>query len=381
MTPSSAATDTASPVPESARITSLDLVRGVAVLGILLMNVVSFRFDAPQYFNLSAGGSLTWLDWAVGVLGEVFVDQKFMGLFSLLFGAGMVIFLERAEAKGVRPALLSLWRNTLLLAIGILHFALWDGDVLMLYAVSSAIVVGLRRLRPKSLIAVGVVIFLLPVGVSLLAQHWVNTSGASLAGIWTPSDEPPGDIGIVVILNYALRALGMILIGAGLYRLGFMGGGMATRTYRRIAVVGIGVGLTLAAAGVAITALGGFSERVAFIGQIPNTLGTIPAALGYMSILIIWNGRADSALKRRLRAVGRMALTNYLTQTVLGVLVLTVLLGDNDAVNRSALLLFVALVWGLQVWWSQVWLLRFRYGPAEWVWRIATYRRMQPLRR
>ena len=88
------------PVRESARITSLDLIRGVAVLGILLMNAVNFGLGGAPYFNLSAGGSETWLDWTVGILGEVFVDQKFMGLFSLLFGAGMIDSLVKSPVRG-----------------------------------------------------------------------------------------------------------------------------------------------------------------------------------------------------------------------------------------------------------------------------------------
>ena len=96
---------------------------------------------------------------------------------------------------------------------------------------------------------------------------------------------------------------------------------------------------------------------------------------------MLWNDRPDSGLKRSLRAVGRMALTNYLTQTVLGVLVLSLWLGEAENVNRAAILVFVFAVWGLQVWWSKRWLRRFRYGPAEWLWRCATYRSLQPLRR
>ena len=95
------------------------------MLGILLMNAVAFKFGLVPYLNLSAGGSETWLDWSVGIFGEIFVDQKFMGLFSLLFGAGILLFIERAEAKDRRPILLNLWRNALLLAIGILHALLW----------------------------------------------------------------------------------------------------------------------------------------------------------------------------------------------------------------------------------------------------------------
>ena len=233
------------PVREGVRIISLDLIRGVAVLGILLMNAVSFKLDLVPYLNLSAGGSETWLDWSVGILG----------------------------------------------------------------------------------------------------------------------------------------ALGLILVGAGLYRIGFMNGGLHASTYRLVAVVGLGIGLPLAIAGVIITAVDDYSREVAFIGQIPNTLGTIPASLGYMSLIILWNNRADNRLKQRLRAVGRMALTNYLTQTALGVLVLKTLLGDADFVNRSVVLVFVFAVWALQMWWSQAWLSRFLFGPMEWLWRVGTYRSGQPFRR
>ena len=149
----------AGPVSERARITSLDLIRGVAALGILLMNAVHFKFGEVPYLNLSAGGSETWLDWAVGMFGEIFVDQKFMGLFSLLFGAGVMLFIDRAAARGARAELLNLWRNALLLLIGILHFTLWVGDVLMIYAVSSVVLLALRNLSARALIAIGAVIF------------------------------------------------------------------------------------------------------------------------------------------------------------------------------------------------------------------------------
>ena len=139
--------------------------------------------------------------------------------------------------------------------------------------------------------------------------------------------------------------------------------------------------MPLAALGVIVTALYDYSREIAFIGQVPNTLGTIPASLGYMSLIILWNNSADNWLKHRLRAVGRMALTNYLAQTILGILILTMLLGDVSGVNRAAILLFVFSVWTLQLWWSQAWLSQFLFGPAECLWRVTTYRTGQPLRR
>ncbi len=374
------------PITAASRITSLDLVRGVAVLGILLMNAVSFKFATVPYLNLSAGGSETWLDWAVGLFGEIFVDQKFMGLFSLLFGAGVVLFLGRVEARGGRAALLSLWRNGLLLAIGVLHSLLWSGDVLTAYALSSVVLIALRKLPAQALVIIGTGLFLVPVAVDSVMQSVVNATDSSLVGIWVqPGAESVGEeltqelLGWVVTLNYFMRGLALILMGAGLYRLGFMSGEMSAGTYRKVAFIGLGVGLPLAAAGVIITVMNDFSRDVAFSSQIPNHLGTIPATLGYMSLLILWNRRSDGWLKRRLRAAGRMALTNYLTQTILGVLVLTAWLGDAE-VNRSGIVLFVVTVWALQLWWSQAWLSRFRFGPAEWLWRVATYRRWQPLR-
>ena len=141
------------PVEESARITSIDLIRGIAILGILLMNAVSFKFGHVPVWNISAGGSETWLDWTVAVFGEIFVDQKFMGLFSLLFGAGMMLFIDRVSTRERHPVWLSLWRNALLLSIGILHFQLWDGDVLMVYAIASVLLIGLRKLPARVLIA------------------------------------------------------------------------------------------------------------------------------------------------------------------------------------------------------------------------------------
>ena len=369
------------PIRDTARITSLDLLRGVAVLGILLMNAVHFRFDSAPYFNLSAGGSESWLDWTVGIFGEIFVDQKFMGIFSLLFGAGMVLFIDRASRKGRRAVLLNLWRNGLLLIIGVLHFLVWDGDVLIAYALSSVFLIALRKLPHWALISLGVVVFNLSVAMALLTQHLAN-SDASLTGIWVPGEINDQDVlPLVFVLGFFMRALGLILVGAGLYRTGFMDGAFSPRSYRLAAVAGLGVGLPLAAVGVIITGLNDYSREMAFIGQIPNTIGTIPSSLGYMSLIILWNSRPDNRLKKRLRAVGRMALTNYLMQTALGVLVLTTLLGNADFVSRSVILGFVFAVWALQLWWSQAWLGRFLFGPAEWLWRVATYRSRQPLLR
>lgn len=382
---SSSQTPAPGPVGESARITSLDLIRGIAVLGILLMNAVAFKFGTASYFNLSLKGSEMWLDWVVGMFGEVFIDQKFMGLFSLLFGAGMILFIDRASARGRRAVWLNLWRNGLLLLIGVLHSLLWEGDVLMAYAISSVFLLAMRKLPNWALISIGVVVFMSSIGVSVLAQYIADVTEVSLSSSWEPNVVIAPTVqeyfdGLVVS-GFFLRALGLILAGAGFYRTGFINGDLPVKTYRAIAIIGLAVGLPLAAAGVYVTATNDYAREIAFIGQIPNTLGTIPASLGYMSLIILWSKGADSWFKERLRAVGRMALTNYLMQTVLGVVVLTILLENVEWFNRSAVLVFVIAVWVLQFWWSQAWLSRFLFGPSEWLWRVATYRAGQPLLR
>lgn len=374
------------------RITTLDAIRGVAVLGILVMNAVSFGLEPAAYWNIGAGGIDTWFDWVIGGAGEIFVDQKFMGLFSMLFGAGIVLFFERARDKGRRAGWLSFWRNLLLLGIGILHGALWDGDVLILYAICSVFLIALHRLRAAMLFALGGLAILGAVALALVVQPTIE-SAADLGQFWLPEADVAPDVvgdgffgfGAAArvdgwfVADGFLRALGMMLIGVALYRTGVITGARSPAFYRRLAVWGFGIGLPLSIGGFTWMAATDFSADVAIMGAVPNTFATLPLALAYLSLIALWNLRGEGALHRRIHAVGRMALTNYLTQTIIGVIVLRTLFEPGD-LNRSWILLFIVAVWVVQLAWSQPWLDRFRYGPFEWVWRCATYRSLQPLR-
>ncbi len=362
------------------RITNLDTVRGVAVLGILLMNAVSYGLGTSGYFNLDAAGSETWLDWLIGGFGEIFADQKFMGLFSLLFGAGIVLFADRVEAKGGRPVALSLWRNLLLLGIGLLHSLLWDGDVLVIYAVAAPFLIMMRKLAPRTLLIAGTAIVMLSPISAAIAQSSIDATGDGLGDYWGIPGDISDPVGVFLILDFFCRALGMMLIGVALHRTGVVTGEKSDGFYRRTALIGLGVGLPLSAAGLAWVAASDFSADVALVGTIPNTFATIPVVLGYLSLITLWNRRDSEPSRVRMQYVGRMALTNYISQTVIGVTVLTWLLGDAD-LTRTMIAGFILAVWVLQLWWSQEWLRRFRYGPLEWAWRCATYRSWQPIRR
>ncbi|MEM9651027.1 MAG: DUF418 domain-containing protein [Actinomycetota bacterium] len=370
------------PVTRAERITNLDTIRGWATLGILLMNVVSFALPGAAYFNLDGGGSETPLDWTIGLLGEVFADQKMMGLFSLLFGAGVALFADRTAAKGGRPVALSLWRNLLLFVIGLLHALLWDGDILTVYAIASPIVVLLRKRNPRTLIIMGVTIFVIAVITGLATAPTVGADGAELGDVWLndPDAEMSDAVGLWFLIEFFGRALGMMLIGVALFRLGVLNGTRDREADRRMARWGLGVGLPLATAAVAALAISDFDPQWFLPTHALNTVATIPVVLGYVGVISLWNRRGDGPLHERIRAVGRMALTNYLTQTLLGVLVLANLV-DADDLTRTGALAFVLVVWALQLAWSKPWLERFRFGPFEWAWRVATYRRLQPIRR
>ena len=315
-----------------------------------------------------------------------------MGLFSMLFGAGIVLFFERARDKGRRAGWLSFWRNALLLGIGILHMALWDGDVLILYAICSVFLIALHRLEARALFALGGLAILGAVALAIAIQPTVE-SATDLGQFWLPEAEmdqdaidssPFGEFGAPRVVGWFfadgfLRALGMMLIGVALYRTGVITGERSRNFYRRLVVWGFAIGLPFSIAGFTWMAATDFSPDVAIVGTVPNTLATLPLALAYLSLIALWNLRPQTTLHHRVHAVGRMALTNYLTQTIIGVIVLRILF-DPDDLNRSWILLFIVAVWVVQLAWSQPWLSRFRYGPFEWIWRCATYRSWQLLR-
>ena len=367
------------------RISNLDLIRGIALLGILGMNSVSFGLPWAAYWNMSAAGSETGLDFAIGIVGEIFLDQKMMGLFSLLFGTSIVLFVDAAKERGYRrPVLLSARRNLLLFIIGIIHSLFWDGDVLRLYAICAPIVLLLRNWRPRLLLALGTFFVVGPATLTLALQplflpdgtldmttNWaMNVSdGIGLGKYWFVDSSTFGaTVGLFFLLDNFGRALGMMLIGVALYRMNILHGNQSFRFYRLIAITGLMIGLPLSSIGTGWLIASDFSNTIALVSLIPNTLATIPIILGYIGLISIWNGKVENRLHTHIRAIGRMALSNYLFQTVLGMVILRVIF-EQGTLGRSQIALFVVFVWALQVMWSKLWLDKFRYGPCEWILR------------
>ncbi len=370
----------AGPVTGADRINSLDTIRGVAILGILPMNALAFGLDQAAYFNVSADGIGQPLDWVLGVLTMVFIDQKMMALFSLLFGVGVVIFADRAGAKGRRVVWLSLWRFALLFAVGMAHAALWFGDVLVLYAMCAPVVLLLRRLPARLLAGMGVALALAGTVSAPFFQSAVGSDRAEIGKLWFAGADTMGSTAETwFFVNAGGRALGLMLIGVALHRLGIVQGERDDAFYRRLARWGLGAGTVVTAVGSIWHIATGWSAEHAISGTIPTGLGTIPMALGYMAVIILWNRSGNRHLER-FRNTGRMALTNYLTQTLIGLATLGWLLDGVD-LTRTLIAVWILCVWALQLVWSTWWLEHFRYGPFEWAWRCGTYRARQPLRR
>lgn len=374
------ATPTTGPITATERITALDTIRGIAILGILPMNALIFGLDNAAYNNLSADGLDTFLDWAIGVLTLLFIDQKMMALFSLLFGVGVAIFAERAAAKGRRVVALSLWRFALLAAVGAVHSLFWVGDILLVYALCAPIVLLVRRLPTGVLATAGVVLALAGSLAAPFVQATVGADGAELGEYWFAGGAAMSPaVETWFGLDAVGRALGLMLIGVVLYRLGIVQGDRDDAYYRRLAGWGLAVGTAITVVGIVIRSMSDWSPDVALVGHIPTGVGTIPMALGYLALIVLFDRSGNRHLER-FRNTGRMALTNYLAQTILGLSMLGWLLADVD-LTRTMITVWILGVWALQLWWSTAWLERYRYGPFEWAWRSATYRSRQPLRR
>ena len=364
-------------LPSSQRITHLDTVRGVAVMGILIMNAVSFFFVGAAYFDISSPENKTILDWLVGGFGEVFADQKFMALFSILFGASVLLFCERAAAKGHSPVRLSLWRNFLLLLMGLFHESIWEGDILFVYACCAPVLLLCRKLPPTLLISVGTLLYLSPIIVSGLAVSVVDP--AAFLEVWGSLSikNPSSDVDLVLLgLMYDVfaRAMGMMFIGMGLYANGMLIRANASDVLFKRSLGLVALGALLSGVGLAWTATQNFSPAAIVQGNFANTVGTVPMALGYLGLLMWWNEKTSGLLINRIRALGKTALTNYIGQTVVCVVLASLL--PNEWLSRTTVFLLIIVIWWAQLYLAEKWLKRYRFGPLEYLWRCATYRRL-----
>ena len=416
-----AATEPAVPVTSEGRVASLDFIRGIAVLGILAANIVAFGqpFQAymyPDAFAVPAGAGSDWM-WAAQF---VLIDGKMRGLFTLLFGAGLALFMEKAWARGA-TRWLQARRLFWLLIFGMIHFYLiWRGDILILYAVSGFVAMLCLRWKAKTQLVVGVLGYIAgaliylammsspyfiaetPLGeqpqfaetrIAMAGQMEADLAdghaelgiigGGSYGDYVTHVVSEHGSDPFTMLVIFALETLPLMLIGMALYRIGLFSGGTdpaKTRLWGWIGVIG-GTLLTIPIALWAIgTGLSYWGTIAAFMGFSP--LPRLPVVMGLAALLALWGAHANGWLGERLAAAGRMAFSNYLGTSILMMLVFHGWAGGlYGELNRAGLYVVVFLAWILMLAWSKPWLARFRFGPLEWLWRCLTYMKLFPLRR
>ena len=396
-----------SPVEVSDRIESLDVLRGFAVLGILVMNIQSFAIPGAAYLNPTAYGDLNGINFFTWLVSYLLVDQKFMSIFSMLFGAGICLFADRAEARSGRSAGLHYRRIFYLLVFGLVHaYFLWSGDILVAYALCGSVIFLFRNRSPRTLVVIGLAIFavasVLSIGIGLTTEFIPEKDVADITAMWAPNaakidaellayrsgwftlqaqrtSDTLGMHTTVLPMEVFWQSAGIMLMGMALYRWHILSATRSDQFYRRLALIGFGVGLPVVAAGAWWNFAAGWNwERSMFLGSQFNYWGSLAMAFGYIGLVMLAvRRRWFSALQMRLAAAGRMAFTNYIAQTLICT---TIFYGHGfgffGRIDRWQQAIVVIAVWGIQLWWSPLLMRRFRYGPLEWSWRALTYWRI-----
>lgn len=400
------------PTPETERYDALDVLRGFAVLGILVMNIQSFSMPFAAYFNPMALGTPSASDFAIWSLSHVFADQKFMTMFSLLFGAGVLLLTSRVEGRGGRPAAIHYRRMLWLLLFGLIHaYVLWYGDILVLYAICGSFLYPARRLRPAILFALGILLLAIGSAFSLTAGFtmplWPPEEVNALRDMWLPAPERLAqeiaafqggwleqqpmraqyafDFHFFEIWTWGIwRAGGVMLLGMALLKWRVLTGERPPAFYTRLAVAGFGLGLPLVTIGLVQNNASGWNMRDGFFVLAQwNHWGSVLVSLGWIALVIrLFKAGVLAALFRRLRAAGRMAFTCYIGET----LICTTIfyghgLGLFGRVDRLGQVLVTLVVWAIVLVVAPLWLARFRFGPLEWAWRSLTYWRREPISR
>ncbi len=400
------------PVARKERIQSLDILRGIAILGILLMNIQSFAMPGAAYLNPFAFGDMEGLNYWVFILGNIFADQKFITIFSILFGAGIVLVTEKAEKKTGTSTRLHYKRNFWLLVIGLLHAHLiWYGDILVAYSIGGFVVYFFRKMKPKTLLIIGFLLFsvhsVLYLFIGMSIPFWPEDAIQETMLIWQPGTDAiqqeinaiTGTLSEQISYNSASavemqttvfllmmfwKTAGLMLIGMALFKHGILSAQKNISFYKKGMVLGFLIGFPIVIYGLYANLEAGFSfEYSMFIGSQFNYWGSLFVSFGYICAIMLFakSGKYDE-LKARFASVGQMALTNYIAQSLISVfLFFGIGFGLFGEVNRVLQLCIVFVIWGIQLWWSKYWLDRYKFGLFEWIWRSLTYLKKQPMKK
>jgi uncharacterized protein len=410
-------------LPENrGRIPTLDVVRGVAVMGILAMNIVAFAMPIEAYSNpriLSSHSGADTLSW---YLSFIFVDGKMRGLFSFLFGASILLVIERADAAGRPSARIHFARMAWLLVFGLIHYYfIWYGDILTGYAAIGFLAWLFHRRTTEQLLGAGIALViaqcLVFIAVAMAAETAQDAASAPGAGaealqnwrgftsdlVFENSQELQQTLalyrgpywGIVrhqlgdgltdpmfMLLVFGWETLGYMLLGMAMLKSGFLRGSWSNRSYARVAVLGLALTIPLYALLGWARIEKGFSVASFYALDFAATAPLRPVMVASYAALIILLARRNGLLAQRIAATGRAAFTNYLGTSIL----MTGLFygwgfGLFGTFSRTELWLVVLAAWLLMLLWSKPWLDHFCYGPFEWLWRSLARGGLQAMRR
>lgn len=389
------------PVSFKERIHEIDAIRGFALLGILMMNIMAFSGpDMEDSFNPERSEIYTGFFNELSLFFiNTFVTANFFTMFSFLFGLGFFIFLSRAEEKGRRIAPLFYRRMFILLIFGLLHgILLWYGDILWTYAIAGMILFFFYKLSPKVNLIVAISLLTVITSLILLGALALYLMGDQAMGnysleIGMTEAILNGSYSDIISMNMTLLGisvsgiifvvpivLAMFLIGLafGQMRI-FENLSIHMSLLKKIACFGLGIGLPIKIMTGYFTTYAGNNDFYATIGQLSSSLGGPLMALGYVALMLILMQRYRQ-LVTILQPVGQMALTNYIGQTVIMLLIFYVggLFNSVDAVWFIPIVLVVFLV---QIGLSKLWMKHFSYGPLEWIWRTLTYLKVMPIKK
>jgi uncharacterized protein len=400
------------PVLRQERIEAIDILRGVAILGILIVNMNMRGFSLPE--GLPAHE--LWpnvVDRTVEKLILFFADEQFITLFSFLFGLGLAVQMMRAEARGARFLPLYLRRLCVLMLIGVAHFLLlWDGDILHAYALDGFILLPFLRRSPKTLLVWAGIFLCIPLLFSGLTTYYSITRQADPQVMNGISFEDPAEDQQTIeearriysrgtyaeMINFRARDLpGEFLPGSDdtYILIGFLLGLYAGRRgifhdvsahlpfIRRVQ----GWGLVIGVAGNAAFAAGGSFDPsptsvMENVGRMCLVFAAPAMSFFYVStIILLTQGEAWRRRLVPLAAVGRMAISNYLLQSLICTMIFySYGLALFCKVRPSLGVLLTIIIWLIQIPLSVWWLRRFQFGPIEWLWRSLTYWQRQPIR-
>jgi len=419
------------PVTQAERVTALDAVRGFALLGILLMNIVGFGLYHGAYDNPTAAGGSTGLNlWTWYVL-QVVGEGKMRCLFSLVFGASVVLLTARLEG---RPDAADIYyRRTLwLMVFGIAHsFLLWQGEILYPYALCGLALYPFRRMGPRGLTWIAALLVaycavfygiqgrmtgqMIEAGKAAMAKAAAGealteeeTSARTEYETLVKERNPGADalardaeawrgnpwevikVRAEVLMKWVsvpfyhpwnVDMLSMMLLGMALMKWGVLTGHRPAGFYARLAVAGYAVGLPLHAYKGWAVIQSGFDPVVQGYTGVVYDVGRLAVALGHLGMVLLLCRRGWlRGFMARLGAVGQMAFSNYVMHSVVCAFLFTGYgLGLYGRLERFELYYVVAGLWVVQLIASPLWLRRYRFGPLEWAWRSLTYWKRQPM--